>query len=173
MRGLLLFLAARRDRGRGSRCSHAINVGYVLFVARRPIGLELSLNRRFSLLAVAAFALAYAVARFLAARLGRLPAEVRAHRKAQQIARARRSRTLRWSGAARRDASAARAQPPRRRSRIPHSSGLAALIAARAAMETREFDAAEGFLSRPDAQVPALAGARMMLEAEIALRARP
>ena len=164
MRGLLLFLLLGAIAVAVALFAR-INVGYVLFVAP-PYRLELSLNA-FLVLAVAAFALAYAVARF-AARLGRLPAEVRAHRKAQQIARAR----------AKQDAALVRLLEGRfGRARaaaeealaIPHSSGLAALIGARAAMETREFDAAEGFLSRPDAQVPSLAVPRMMLEAEIAL----
>ena len=85
MRGLLLFLLLGAIAVAVALFAR-INVGYVLFVAP-PYRLELSLNA-FLLLAVAAFGLGYAVTRF-AARLARLPAEVRAHRKAQQIARAR------------------------------------------------------------------------------------
>jgi HemY protein len=52
---------------------------------------------------------------------------------------------------------------------IPGSSGLAALIAARAAIETRDFDVAEALLARPDAEVASLAVPRLMLEAEAKL----
>ena len=52
---------------------------------------------------------------------------------------------------------------------IPGSSGLPALIGARAAITTREFDAAETLLARPDACVPSLAVPRLMLEAEMKL----
>src|SRR6185295_3701582 len=47
--------------------------------------------------------------------------------------------------------------------------GLAALIAARAAIETRDFDVAESLLARPDAEVPSLAVPRLMLEADAKL----
>ena len=50
---------------------------------------------------------------------------------------------------------------------MPQSSGLAALVAARAAIETREFEAARRLLARADAQVPSLAVPRLMLEAEM------
>ena len=52
---------------------------------------------------------------------------------------------------------------------IPHSSGLAALIGARAALETRDFDGAAALLARPDAQAASLRVPRLMLEAELAL----
>jgi HemY protein len=52
---------------------------------------------------------------------------------------------------------------------IPGSSGLSALIGARAAITTREFDVAEALLARPDASVPSLAVPRLMLEAEMKL----
>ena len=47
---------------------------------------------------------------------------------------------------------------------------MSALIAARAALETRDFDAVEVALARPEAQAPSLAVPRLMLEAETALR---
>ena len=101
-----------------------INVGYVLLVAP-PYRLEISLNA-FLLLLAALFSLAYLVVRF-AARLARMPREVREHRRAQQIARAHAKqdeavvRLLEGRfGRARRAAEEALA--------IPHSSGLAALI---------------------------------------------
>ena len=40
---------------------------------------------------------------------------------------------------------------------IPQSSGLSALIGARASIDTREFDAAEAYLGRADAGVGSLA----------------
>lgn len=52
---------------------------------------------------------------------------------------------------------------------IPHSSGLAALIGARAALETRDFAGAAALLGRADAQVSSLRVPRLMLEAELAL----
>ena len=52
---------------------------------------------------------------------------------------------------------------------IPGSSGLNAIIGARAAIDVRNFDAAETMLNRPDAQATSLAVARLMLLAEIAL----
>ena len=52
---------------------------------------------------------------------------------------------------------------------IPQSSGLSALLGARAAIATREFAAAEALLARADAAVPSLAVPRLMLEAEMKL----
>jgi len=52
---------------------------------------------------------------------------------------------------------------------IPHSSGISALVGARAAIDTREFDAALTYLQRPDASVGSLAVPRLMLTAETAL----
>ena len=52
---------------------------------------------------------------------------------------------------------------------IPQSSGLSALLGARAAIATREFAAAETLLARADASVPSLAVPRLMLEAEMKL----
>lgn len=142
-----------------------LNVGYVLVVAP-PYRLELSLNA-FLVLAAVLFALGCLVARF-AGRLARLPREVREHRRAQQAerARARQDEAVvgllegRY-GRARRAAEEALA--------IPRSSGLAALIGARAALETRDFAGARALLARADAQVHSLAVPRLMLEAEMAL----
>jgi HemY protein len=55
---------------------------------------------------------------------------------------------------------------------IPRSSGLAALVGARAAIDARDFDAAEALLARPDALAPCLAVPRHMLEAELKLEKR-
>ena len=119
MRGLLLFLLLGAIAVAVALFAR-INVGYVLFVAP-PYRLELSLNA-FLLLAVAAFGLGYAVARF-AARLARLPAEVRAHRKAQQIARARAKQDAALVGLLEGRFGRARASPRRRsRFRTPRGS---------------------------------------------------
>jgi HemY protein len=164
MRSLLLFLLLGAIAVAIALFAR-INVGYVLVVAP-PYRLEVSLNA-FLLLAVAAFAVGYLAVRF-AARLARLPAEVRAHRKSQQIERARAKQDAALVGLLEGRFGRARTAAEEALA-IPHSSGLAALVAARAALETRDFDAALAFLSRPDAQAPSLAVPRMMLEAEVAL----
>jgi len=115
-----------------------LNVGYALLVAP-PYRVELSLNALL-LGAVAAFAIGYALLRFVS-RLSRLPREVREHRRSQQVERARAKQDEALIGLlegrlerARRVADEALA--------IPHSSGLPALIGARAALEMRDFAAA-------------------------------
>ena len=141
------------------------NSGYALFVAP-PYRVELSLNA-FLLFMLAAFTVAYLLLR-LSARIARLPAEVREARHRRNVERAR------WKqdaavvallegryGKARQYADEALA--------IPHSSGLSALVGARAAIDTREFDAALTYLARPDAAVGSLAVPRLMLTAETAL----
>ena len=52
---------------------------------------------------------------------------------------------------------------------LPRSGGLPALIAARAALDMRDFGAAAALLARPDARADSLTVPRLMLEAEIAL----
>lgn len=139
--------------------------GYALVVAP-PYRVEVSLNFLLLVLA-AAFVVLYAGIRLLGRAL-RLPAEVRELRRAQQQQRAR----------ARQDAAVVALLEGRYgRAREfaeealenPQSSGLAALIAARAAIETRDFAVAQGLLARPDAQVTSLAVPRLMLEAEMRL----
>jgi HemY protein len=164
MRGLLLFVLLGAVAVAVALFAR-VNVGYVLFVAP-PYRLEMSLNM-FVVLSVAILAIVYAVVRF-AARLGGLPAEVRAHRKSQQAARARAKQDSALLGLLEGRFGRARAAAEESLA-IPGSSGLAALIAARAAMETRDFEAAERLLARPDARVPSLAVPRTMMEAEIAL----
>jgi len=142
-----------------------LTAGYALFVAP-PYRVELSLNL-FMLLALAAFLGVYALVRLIQ-RTMRLPDEVRAFRRRQQLERARAKHDAavvallegRY-GKARQYAEEALA--------IPHSSGLSALVAARAAIETRDFDVAETLLARPDAEVASLAVPRLMLEAELKL----
>ena len=114
---------------------------------------------------MAGFVLGYALVRVGKRALG-LPEEVRALRRRQHIERARTKQDAaavallegRY-GKARQFAEEALA--------IPQSSGLPALLGARAAIDARDFAAAETLLARPDAQVPSLAVPRMMLEAEM------
>jgi HemY protein len=141
------------------------NAGYALFVAP-PYRVELSLNA-FILLSLAAFVLLYLLVRF-SVKIARLPQEVRDARRQRNAERARGKQDAavvallegRY-GKARQYADEALA--------IPHSSGLSALVSARAAIDTRDFDAAESYLRRADAAVGSLAVPRMMLRAETAL----
>jgi len=139
--------------------------GYALFVAP-PYRVELSLNLLL-VLALAGFVACYALLRIVKRALG-LPEEVRLYRRRQQQERARAKQDAAIVallegrfGRARQFADEALA--------IPGSSGLSALIGARAAITTREFDVAETLLARPDACVPSLAVPRLMLEAEMKL----
>ena len=141
------------------------NAGYALFVAP-PYRVELSLNA-FIVLTLAGFALLYLLLRF-SARIARLPQEVRDARRNRNVERARARQDAavvallegRY-GKARHYADEALA--------IPHSSGLSALVGARASIDTHEFDAALAYLRRPDAGVGSLAVPRLMLTAETAL----
>ena len=142
-----------------------ITDGYALFVAP-PYRVELSLNLLLLLLVVA-FTLGYTTVRLVRRALA-LPADVRAARRRQKQERARAKQDAATVallegryGKARQYAGEAL--------EIPHSGGLPALIGARAAMETRDFDGASALLARPDAQVQSLAVPRLMLEAEMKL----
>jgi HemY protein len=139
------------------------NTGYVLFVVP-PYRVDVSLNLVL-ILAAAAFAFLYALVRVTLRTLA-LPERVKAFRREQHERRAREHQDAavvallegRY-GRAQQQAQAALA--------IPHSSGLAAIIAARAALEVRDFDRADEFLARPDAQVASLAVPRLMTIAEM------
>ena len=142
-----------------------LNSGYALFVAP-PYRVELTLNA-FLILMVVAFVVVHAVLR-LASRLAQLPREVREHRVRQQQLRARSrldaavvSLIEGRGGKARQYAGEAL--------EIPHASPVAALVAARAALDMRDYDAALELLARPDAQATNLAVPRLMLEAEVSL----
>lgn len=165
MRSLLLLLLLGAVAVAVALFARVNDAGYVLVVAP-PYRVEVSLNA-FIVIVVGAFALLYALLRF-AARLSRLPRDVREHRKAQHIERARARQDAALIGLlegrygrARKAAEEALA--------IPYSSGLAALIGARAALETRDFDGAAALLARPDAQAASLRVPRLMLTAEMAL----
>jgi len=145
-----------------------ITAGYVLFVAP-PYRVEVSLN--FFLLALLAGFVGAYVALRVVRRMLDLPVEVRAYRRRQQEERARAKHDAavvallegRY-GKARQYAEEALA--------IPRSSGLSALVGARAAIDTHEFAAAETLLARADAQVGSLTVPRLMLEAEMKLEQR-
>jgi HemY protein len=142
-----------------------LTTGYALFVAP-PYRVELSLNA-FIVFVVAAFVVVHLLLR-LAARIARMPAEVRTARQRRNVERSRGKQDAsvvallegRY-GKARQYAEEALA--------IPQSTGLPALVGARAAVDMREFAAAESLLSRPDASVSSLTVPRLMLEADMAL----
>ncbi len=142
-----------------------LNAGYALFVAP-PYRVELSLNA-FILIVVAAFVLGYLLLR-VGARIASLPREVRESRRRRNLERARGKQDAavvallegRY-GKARQFAEEALA--------IPQSTGLPALVAARAAIDMNAFDAAEAMLTRPDAGAASLTVPRLMLEADLAL----
>ncbi len=124
------------------------------------------------MLLAAGFVGGYLLVRLVSRALG-LPREVRALRRRQRAERARTKHDAavvallegRY-GKARQFAEEALA--------IPDSPGLPALVGARAALETRDFTAADSLLGRPEVQVPSLAVPRLMLEAEMQLeQSRP
>jgi HemY protein len=142
-----------------------LNTGYVLFVAP-PYRIELSQNA-FIVFAVLGFLLLYIVIR-AGVRLARLPEEVREGRRRRQFERFRSKQDAAVvallegrHGKARQFAQEALA--------IPNSSPVAALVGARAALETRDYAAAAAMLDRPDTQATNMAVPRLMLEAELAL----
>ncbi len=142
-----------------------LNTGYALLVAP-PYRIELSLNLLLILL-VGGFVALYLTIRLVAGTV-QMPSRVRLWRRQQKFERARAKQDAavvallegRY-GKAQQHAQEALA--------IPGSSALNALIAARAAIDVREFDAAEQFLASPDAQAQSLSVPRLMLSAEIAL----
>lgn len=139
--------------------------GYALLVAP-PYRVELSLSL-LVILAIAGFFTLYLLSQ-MAMRTAELPGRVRAWRAQQkrESARAKQDAAIvallegRY-GKAQQLAQEALA--------LPYSTGLAALIAARAAIDVRQFDKAEGFLSRSEVQATSLAVPRLTLSAEIAL----
>jgi HemY protein len=142
-----------------------LNTGYVLFVAP-PYRVELSQNA-FIIIAALAFLALYALVR-AGVRLSRLPEEVRESRRRRQFERFRSKQDAAVvaliegrHGKARQFAQEALA--------IPHSTPVAALVGARAALETRDYAAAAAMLDRPDTRGAKLAVPRLMLEAELAL----
>ncbi len=136
--------------------------GYVLLVTP-PYRVELSLNLLLLLL-VGGFAGGYILVRLVTRAIG-MPREVRALRRRGQLERSRAKHDAAVvallegrHGKARQLAEEALA--------IPHSTGLSTLIAARAALDARDFAAAAAMLARPEVQGHSLAVPRLMLEAE-------
>jgi HemY protein len=142
-----------------------LNAGYALLVAP-PYRVELSLNLLL-VLVVVGFMLLYLAIR-LVTRMLRLPAQVRVLRRRQKLERARVKQDA--AAVALLEGRYGKAQQQAQEAlEIPGASPLNAFLAARAAIEVRDFDAAERHLSRPDARGTSLAGPRLMLAAEIAL----
>jgi HemY protein len=142
-----------------------LNSGYALLVAP-PYRVELSLNLLLILIVVG-FLLLYLGLRMVT-RTAQLPAEVRLWRRRQKEQRARAK--LDAAVVALLEGRYGKAQQEAKEAlALPYSSGLAALVAARAAIDVRQFDVAEGFLSRIEAQATSLAVPRLTLSAEIAL----
>ena len=142
-----------------------LNTGYALFVSP-PYRVEVSLNA-FIMIVVAAFIVTYLLLR-LATRIAGLPAQVRASRRQRNVERARGKQDA--STVALLEGRYGKAKQYAEESlAIPRSSGLAALLGARAAAEMRQYDDAHALLSRPDAGAASLAVPRLMLEAEMAL----
>lgn len=142
-----------------------LNAGYALFVAP-PYRVEISLNA-FIVLAVLAAIVFHLVLR-LASRIAKLPADVRESRRRRNLERARGKQDAaivallegRYGKAG---------QYAEESLAVPQSTGLPALIGARAAIDMREFAQAEALLARPDAAAPSLTVPRLMLEADMAL----
>jgi HemY protein len=142
-----------------------LNSGYALLVAP-PYRIELSLNLLIILIVVGFFSLYFGLR--MVARTVHLPTEVRLWRRRQKEQRARAK--LDAAIVALLEGRYGKAQQEAKEAlALPHSSGLAALVAARAAIDVRQFDAAEEFLSRPETQATSLAVPRLTLSAEIAL----
>ena len=142
-----------------------LNAGYALLVSP-PYRVELSLNLLL-VLVVGGFFLIYLALR-LVTRAVQLPATVREWRRQQKIERARTKQDAAVVALLEGRYGKAR-QHAEEALQIPGSSGLNAIVAARAAIDVRDFEAAKALLGRPDAQATSLAVPRLMLEAEMAL----
>jgi HemY protein len=142
-----------------------LNNGYALLVSP-PYRIELSLNLLLFIV-VGGFLSLYLLLRMLV-HTARLPTQVREWRRRQREARSR----------ARQDSATVallegryvKAQQQANEAlAFPGAAGLAALIGARAAIDVRQYAAAEEMLARPQAQARSLAVSRMTLAAESAL----
>jgi len=139
--------------------------GYVLLVAP-PYRVELSLNLLL-LLIVLGFLAGYALLR-IALRTSALPAEVRAMRRRQQETRVRTKLDAAVVALLEGRYGKAR-QFAEEALDVPAPPGIAALVAARAALDTRDYATAEAHLTGQSAQATSLAVPRMMLDAEMKL----
>jgi HemY protein len=145
-----------------------VDSGYVLFVYP-PYRVEVTMLF-FTLAAVASFLVLYALLRLLGNVLA-LPGTVRAYR-----ARRRRERAQAALAAALLAYYEGRYARAEKEAGIAYETGpmpgLAALLAARAAHQMREFDRRDRWLERADAAGPALQAARLVSRAELALEER-
>jgi HemY protein len=142
-----------------------LNNGYALLVAA-PYRIELSLNL-FLFLIIAGFVSLYFALRVVV-HTTRLPAQVRAWRRRQREARSRAKQDA--ATVALLEGRYVKAQQQASESlAFPGASGLSALIGARAAMDMRQYGAAEELLGRPETHVKSLAVSRLTLAAESAL----
>jgi len=165
MRGLLWVLAVFA-LAVGLSLVAQLNDGFVIFIVP-PYRVELSLNLTI-LIAVAAFALSYALLRMLSHTL-RLPQYVREYRLRRRQARA--SSALLASLQALLEGRHARAEKAAERAyKLGQSPDLSALIAARAAGEMRAFERRDAWLDR--ASGAKARQARLAVQAELLLDER-
>ncbi len=142
-----------------------LNNGYALIVAA-PYRIELSLNLLLFIIVVG-FASLYLALRMIV-HTARLPAQVRQWRRRQREARSRAKQDA--ATVALLEGRYVKAQQQANEAlAFPDAPGLAALIGARAAIDVRQYAAAEELLTRPEAQARSLAVSRLTLSAESAL----
>lgn len=144
------------------------NTGYLLLVLP-PWRLEFSLNFLVVALA-AAFAVGYAIVRFISA-TARLPREVRQYRLARRRERARaalaEALTEYFAGRYARAEQAASASLE-----LGEHPELAAMLAARAAHELRDYARRDEFLARASSSAPGSEAARLVTTADLLLDER-
>ncbi len=140
------------------------NTGYVLVVAP-PYRYELTLNLLLLLFA-AGWILLYVLAR-IALRGLAMPAEVREYRARRKRERAHAA--IDAALLALLEGRYGKARQHAQRALALGEGPLAALLAARAAIEVRDFDTANDLLARIAAMTPQFTAARLMMDAEIEL----
>ena len=164
MRTLFWFLLLAAAAVGVALAAKVIN-GYALFVAP-PYRIELSLNL-ILLLAIGGFVGGYTLMR-MASRIVALPRDVRALRQRQREGRARAKLDAAVVALLEGRYGKAR-QFAEEALDIPDASKIAALVAARAALDTRDFATAEAHLTGSVMQTGSLAVPRLMLDAEMKL----
>ena len=167
MRVLFWFLLVAAAAVSVALAAKVIN-GYALFVAP-PWRVELSLNLLL-LLVIGGFAGGYSLVR-LASRMLRLPQDVQVMRRRQREARARTKLDSAVIALLEGRYGKAR-QFAEEALEVPGAPGIAALVAARAALDTRDFATAEAHLTGSAVQAGSLAVPRLMLDAEMKLEQR-
>lgn len=145
------------------------NTGYVLIVAP-PLRYELTLNFLI-LLVLAGWLLLYALARIVLRGLA-LPREVAEFRRRRRSERAHAA--IDSALLALLEGRYGKARQHAEKALALGEGPIAALLAARAAIEVRDFDTADDLLARIAIMAPQLTAARLMMDAEIELaRHRP